>query len=476
MANQRIKPCERLYLNAEEADVWFVSDGERIPAHKIILTSASPWFKTMFGGSLPEPGDVDMSDNASPAEFKEFLRFFYLYDVKLTEQNIAGVMNLAKQSMVEEFFMDCENFLIRNLTIETMCWGYQLAILYDAKQLQLFCERAISVNPMKIFKSDSFSTVDYETVHRIMKLDTLLCMEKCVFDACILWAQTACRNNQQNPNDLKNLRLQLKDLLYEIRFTSIDDVEFGTLLHKYADLFSKEETQELIFLRTRVRGFRPQFFNANSRLFKKDSDESDWLTCRRFVSYETGVEDAALRIKRLEMITFSSNKPLLLRGFLYGSRFGNITITIVEKRDDDYILPIFEASRRIDYDSGDTNDGGMLKAKFQMPVIIEPNVKYQIQLEIPQPSGYKRSMLKPDVELCRGTTIHFHPSDGENDAYHSAIQTLFFSSLDNWPAKLFRVPFSKRNAVHFLKYMAKRTGKFILKCFNVIVFVTSLIM
>lgn len=476
MANQRIKPCENLYLNADEADVWFVSDGERIPGHRIILTSVSPWFKTMFCGSLPEQGDVDMSDNASAAEFKEFLQFFYLYDVQLTEQNIGGVINLAKQSMVDEFFMECEHFLIRKLTIDTMCWGYQLAILYDAKQLQLFCERAISVNSMKIFKSDSFLKANYEIVHRIMKLDTLMCMEKYVFDACISWAKTACRNNQQDPDDLKVLRLQLRDLLYEIRFTSIDDGEFGTLLHKYADLFTKEEMQELIFLRTRVKGFRPKLFNKNGRLFKKDSDESDWLTCRRFVSYETGVEDAALRIKRMETITFSSNQPMLLRGFLYGSRFGNMTITIVEKREDDYILPIFEASRRVGYDFEDTSEAGMLKAKFHMPIIIEPNVKYQIQLEIPHPSGYKRSILKPNVQLSHSTTIQFYPSEGEHDAYHCAIQTFFFSSLDNWPTKLFRATFSKRSAAYFLKLFAKRTGKFILKCFSVIVFVTSLIM
>lgn len=471
MPNPKLKPCENLYLNTDEADVWFVTDGERIPGHKLILTAISPWFKTMFCGALPEEGDVDMSENATAAEFKEFLQFFYLYDVKLTLANIQGVLNLAKQSMVEDFVVECEHFLMDKLTIDKMCWGYQLAVFYETKQLQLFCERAISINAVKIFRSDSFLEANYETVHRILKLNTLLCKEKCVFDACIAWAQAACRRNEQDPSDEQHLRTQLKDLLYEIRFISMTDGEFGTLLHQFSEMFSKEETQEIIFIRSRVGGFRPKLFNPMSRLFKNDTDESDWLTCNRFISFETGIEDAAFRIKRLELTTFSSSRPLLLRGFLYGSRFGNIRITVVEKREDDYILPIFENTRQMDYDSESTTDNGTAKAKLHMPIIIEPNVKYQIQLELEHPRGYKRSMLKQEIDLGHGITIQFHPSEGEVDAFHGVIQTLYFSSLDNWPSQLFR-PHKPMSFKEFLK----KTGRIFLKCLNVIVFATTLIM
>lgn len=94
-----------LYLNSELADVWFIIDGERIPCHKLVLSSRSEWFMTMFHGSLPERGDIDLSDSATPAEFKEFLQFFYLHDVKLTINNISGVFDLVKHSMVDEFLM-----------------------------------------------------------------------------------------------------------------------------------------------------------------------------------------------------------------------------------------------------------------------------------------------------------------------------------------------------------------------------------
>lgn len=477
MRNHKKLPCQHLYLNEDGADVWFVSDGERIPGHKLFLTTVSPYFKAMFCGALPEQGDVDMNDNASAAEIKEFLQFFYMQDVKLSEKNIQGVMNLAKQSMVDEFLTECEHFLIDKLTIDTMCWGYQMAVFYEAKQLQLFCEREICLNTIKILKSDSFLNVNYETVHRIVQLDTLFCNEKDIFDACISWASAACTQNQQNPNNSQNLRTYLKDLLYEIRFVSMDDETFGTILYKYSELFSKDETQEIVFIRSGIEGFTPKLFNPRKRLFKKYSDENEWLICQRFISYETGIIDAAFRIERLESVKFSSNRPILLRGFLYSSRFNDMRVRIIENREDDYILPIFEISRQIEYEHVETIDVGMLKAKFDMPVIIEPNIKYEIQLEIPQPSGSKRSMLKPEVCLGHGITIQFYSSEHEHNIdhhHHSAIQTLFFSTLDNWPIKLF----SRRHqsTAQNIRESLKTVGRKFLKCISIIVFITSLIM
>lgn len=115
------KPCEHLYLCPDGADVWFIVDDERIPAHKLLLISKSPWFKAMFCGPLADPDDVNMSESATADEFKEFLQFFYLYNVKLTEKNIAGVFDLVKQSLVDDFLTECEEYLIKQMTIANMC-------------------------------------------------------------------------------------------------------------------------------------------------------------------------------------------------------------------------------------------------------------------------------------------------------------------------------------------------------------------
>lgn len=477
------KPYENLYLSVDEADIWFVIDGERIPGHKLILSAGSPWFKAMFTGSLPEQGDVNLSETATVAEFKEFLQFFYLHDIQLTMANIDGVLNLAKQSMVDDLFLECEQFLMDRMTIETMCHGYQLAILYDAKRLEQFCERAISINAMDIIKSGSFLTVNYGIVYRIVGMPTLLVWnEKCIFDACINWAraQTNCHHNQI-PNDTAadGLRDHLQELLHQIRVESLTDLEFGSILHMHPNLFTMEEIQEMIFIRTHIKNFQPKWFKAQPRLYQRDLDQCQMLTCNRFISFETGwQEDVALKIKRFESTIFSSNQPVLLRGFLYGSRFGDIKIECIEKCDETLALPLMlrERIQKIAYDS-EACDGQMSKAKFHVPIVIESNQRYELRLELQQPSGYKRTFLKSSVQIDQDITIQFYATDGETDANpvtHNIIQTLFFNSLNKWPTKLL-LRERETNRTRMKRFL-RQSGGIVFKCVDFFVFLPSLIM
>lgn len=52
------------FLSTDMADVYFLIEIEqvRIPAHKYISAIASPTFKTVFYGSIPEEGDIKIVD------------------------------------------------------------------------------------------------------------------------------------------------------------------------------------------------------------------------------------------------------------------------------------------------------------------------------------------------------------------------------------------------------------------------------
>lgn len=88
MAYQNLERIQQLYLNPEGANEWFRFGNERIPAHTFLLAAISPWLRTMFHGSLPKEGVVNMTDsNVSAAAFKEFLRFIYIQNANLTMDN-----------------------------------------------------------------------------------------------------------------------------------------------------------------------------------------------------------------------------------------------------------------------------------------------------------------------------------------------------------------------------------------------------
>lgn len=158
----------------------------------------------------------------------------------------------------------------------------KLAQLYDAKKLQRYCERAICMNPKAIFKSESFLSASYELIHQIMTLDELLCDEKDAVDGCMSWAEAACRRNQLDPKNVENLRNQLNEIVYQIRFVSLDVKGFGSLIHKYPDLFTKEESQEIIFVMSHIK--ERTKFNHKPRTFQAPSDDQNLLCCNRFVT------------------------------------------------------------------------------------------------------------------------------------------------------------------------------------------------
>lgn len=361
------------------------------------------------------------------------------------------------------------------MQIDNMCFGYQLAKLYDARKLQRFCERAICMNSKLIFESQSFLTAPYEVILQIISMNELLCDENDAINGCMAWAQAACRRNQLNSGDVQNLRNQLKEIVYQFRFLSIKINEFGALLHKYPDLFTKEESQEIIFVMSNIK--ERTKFNSKPRLFQVPSDDQHLLCCNRFSGLELNVTDEKHRIKLLEKTIFSSNRPVLLRGFTYLAAFGSqVRITINEKREERHLLPIFDNTKLVEYEVETMpHENTLVKAKFRKPIVIEPHVKYEIQLQLERATGYNRSLLMDKVSLDRGgIVIKFHPNEGETIAMRGVIHRLYFSIFDKWSAETANI-FFRSSRWQRKKIICKAILMGIMNFFDFLNFLTSLI-
>lgn len=255
---------EQLYLDRNETgDVTFLVDSQRIRAHRLVLAAASPKFKAQFYGFNVDAGDIEIP-NVSAAAFDEFLQFFYKETITLTIENIEEVLNLAKQSLVDEFVTNCINFLIRIMTSKNICWIYLFAIMYEIDLLRIECERQIKKNTKQIFQSEKFPWCNREVLLRILKNDSLNCTEIDVFNACIAWARANCK--QKNSNDkIENLRAALGDAVYQIRFASMDGKEFAALQKSFDGFFTNDEIIEIFYIISKLEGFKSQKFNQKAR-------------------------------------------------------------------------------------------------------------------------------------------------------------------------------------------------------------------
>lgn len=260
------KILEQLYLDRNETgDVTFIVQSEKIRAHRWVLAAASPKFKAQFYGVGADKGNIDMP-NVSVAAFTEFLQFFYKGSVELTVDNIEAVLNLAKQSLVDEFVTNCINFLISTTTPNNVCWIYLFATMYDIDTLRIKCEQTISKDTKQIFCSDEFFWCNHAVLVRILKIDTLNCPEIDVFNACIEWARANCKQKNLDDRKSDNLRAALGDAIYQIRFASMHAKQFAALHKSLNDFFTADEIIEILYITSKLEGFQSQKFNQKPRI------------------------------------------------------------------------------------------------------------------------------------------------------------------------------------------------------------------
>lgn len=238
---------DKLYLNHKSADVFFIfhsgcEQSEIIPAHKYILTSMSSVFETILTESVNEINMHSTNANA----FKEFLQFFYLSSVKLTAKNYLEVLRLGHEFKINSCIDACMDLCKSTLTLYTMCWGYEIATLLQLDRLKAFCEKQISENPIKIFHSMSFLVGDTNLLRSILQLNTLECNVSDVFDGCIAWAKAKCIQKDLDEDKMQNVRAELGDLFYEIRFGEMSVEEFYACYCSHRDLFSIEEFENIV--------------------------------------------------------------------------------------------------------------------------------------------------------------------------------------------------------------------------------------
>ncbi|XP_031629053.1 BTB/POZ domain-containing protein 3-like [Contarinia nasturtii] len=388
----RDKACDGLYLQPDLADVNFlfyeenVTDAtakkliEKMPAHKLILASASCVFRAEFYGSIKEKGDVEIVDS-SPKAFKEFLQCFYLGTVTFTMEHIPEIMYLANKYMVADCMDGCVKHLHDNLTSTNVCWVYDLAILHEHQQLKKFCEEQIVLNAERVLESDGFLACSQKLLREILKLD-FHCKESIVFDRCLAWAKNACQQNRLDKNDGLNLRSQLGDCLFLIRFGTMTIQEFSEATLKCEGMFTADELCD-IMRSISLKGLVSKKFNQNPRQ-RLCWDESKVWEC-----LPNTANSEWQQLQGRESVFITSNKMTLLGGVYFTNVYEdynvvktlNTKVSIVEIKGHSFATEtgtiIFEETKNIYHNRSNY-------MKLPIPIVINAGNTYQICLEFPK--------------------------------------------------------------------------------------------
>lgn len=249
----RKNPCLKTELlknlyeqRAETGDIKFIIEAQEIHAHRCVLAALSPKYKAQFYGAMSEKDVIHISGTSYDA-FTEFLQFFYADEVTLSIRNIEDVLNLAKQSLVDDLITECINFLCDAVGLDKLLWFYRLAMQYEIESLENVCSTYITGNVLAVFKTSDFLSCENDMLCHILTLSSSLnCDFIDLFDGCILWARAKCQQNEIDASNTANLRAILGVAFHEIPFSSMSPQEFSIICNNYSGLLSAQESMDIL--------------------------------------------------------------------------------------------------------------------------------------------------------------------------------------------------------------------------------------
>lgn len=427
--------CESLYLDSRTCDVNFLfefdfKDVQKVPAHKSILSASSPVFDAMFYGPHKQLGDVKIVDS-TPEAFKEFLQFFYLNSVKLTAENMPEVMYLGKEFLLNDCINKSTDFCEATLTMDNICWGYELAILLDLDRLRKFCERKISENTKEIFQSSSFLSCESNLLRQILRLNCLKCDESVIFDGCINWAKVKCKENGLDETNMQNIRAQLGDLINEIRFGRMKIEHFYSRFVSHEHFFTEIEFKEIIS-KIALKKFQPRSMQRNVSI--SENEEESILICNRKAEenqYKFQTHEIYDNLC-VDKTIFRTNFLLLLKRFSCQIDF------CLDSKLGDYEI---KAKVRIMENPNESYQGNLIsfievllsnskEVLVELPAIIEikPGIKYEIECELETGITYSSQKTAKQVRMEHGIIVDFFGNHYKGS--EGIVKCLHFERMD----------------------------------------------
>lgn len=225
---------DKLLFSFELADIIFVmgNGGEEIPAHKLLLSIRSPFFKNKFYDNLGDlKSGVDTMEvlDCDPKVFKSLIEFIYCDEVNI-DTDIAEEMFLAaiKYRVVALISLFQEKIDLKSLFKNHLsvynCFDLLVATkqLHD-KELRKNCYEFIAEHCEELLDNDTFLELTWKDFTCIFKLETVTAPEIEIFKLLDKWVQKNVSSRQRD-DFLGNEACDIKNMV-RLQFCSADDIK-----------------------------------------------------------------------------------------------------------------------------------------------------------------------------------------------------------------------------------------------------------
>ncbi|XP_076646953.1 BTB/POZ domain-containing protein 1 isoform X2 [Halictus rubicundus] len=218
-----------LFNNEILSDVSFIvgrgAQKQRIPAHKLVLSSGSAVFDAMFNGTLATTSSEIEVPDVEPVAFLAVLLFLYTDKIEIDPESVMMTLYTAKKYAVSALEKHCVDYLKSNLTSDNAFLLLTQARLFDEPQLAAVCLDTIDRFTTEALNADGFTDIDIDTLKIVLERDTLRVRESKIFQAVLRWSEAECVRHQL-PLTPENQRFVLGSAFSLIRFPLMSKEEF----------------------------------------------------------------------------------------------------------------------------------------------------------------------------------------------------------------------------------------------------------
>ena len=167
LPSARISEFGSLLDDPTSADVTFVVNNERIPAHRIILAARSTYFRSMFSSGMREAqrGNDIVIQDTSPAAFRALLLHLYADELAFDDTLVVDVLRKAKELELTRVYNHCERRCQRGLSAHNAVLWFMQADEYALEGLREITLRYLSRNLSKI-RAEAKDTLAKLTVEK----------------------------------------------------------------------------------------------------------------------------------------------------------------------------------------------------------------------------------------------------------------------------------------------------------------------
>jgi CRISPR/Cas system-associated protein Cas5 (RAMP superfamily) len=334
-----------MFDNELMSDISFIcgkpGESSRIfHAHKYVLATSSAVFYAMFYGNLADKKSlICRIEDAKEESFKEFLRFLYTDNCKITSaENTKGVLYLAKKYLISSLAEKCCKVLETSIKPDNVFAVLEQAIQFDEKELEAKCWRVISLQTRECVNSEAFCDIASCTLNPLLKRETLTITEVELLKGVLRWADSECARQGIFKKNKMARRRVLGDNVHEIRFLAMSQEDFA----KYVSTTGILTDAEIVCIYKKFSGLDVaglKWKQEKRQLFIVGISRSDLANVGDCWDYDGNRSDA---------LTLTVNKSVLFhgvrllgdsRGSQYEVKFAikdeNVTGTFISEEDDD---------------------------------------------------------------------------------------------------------------------------------------------